>query len=187
MDELLDILDENGNFTGSTALKSIAHQEGLFHQTVHIWFYTSSGQLLLQQRGKDKDTHPLLWDVSVAGHVAAGEQVEMAALRETEEEIGLLISVADICKVGVFKSVQKHQNRLIDSEFHHTFLSELKVPFETLVPQVSEVALLKLISMDDFSADVLRRGNPKIYVPHAEEYYRAVYDRILDLTGLRDL
>ncbi len=58
MDELLDILDTDGNPTGTTAMKSKAHRIGLFHATVHIWFYTSEGELLLQQRGKNKGTHP---------------------------------------------------------------------------------------------------------------------------------
>ncbi|MGB3152847.1 MAG: hydrolase, partial [Maribacter sp.] len=37
MDELIDILNEEGEFTGETKLKSYAHRMGLFHSTVHIW------------------------------------------------------------------------------------------------------------------------------------------------------
>ena len=81
MDELIDILDSNGDFTGKTAMKSEAHKNGWFHATVHIWFYTTDGKILLQQRGKHKETHPLLWDVSVAGHVGAGEAIETSAIR----------------------------------------------------------------------------------------------------------
>jgi hypothetical protein len=43
MDELIDILDDQGNLTGRNCLKSIAHIEGLNHATVHIWFYTPEG------------------------------------------------------------------------------------------------------------------------------------------------
>ncbi|QCX00301.1 NUDIX domain-containing protein [Aggregatimonas sangjinii] len=178
MDELLDILDANGNFTGSTAIKSLAHRDGLFHATVHIWFYTADGQVLLQQRGKDKNTHPLLWDVSVAGHVSAGEQIETAALREIEEEIGLSVGLHDLQKTGVFKSIQKHDNGSIDCEFHHTFLCELFAPFKKLRPQASEVEELALISLDDFSTDVLDGQIPERYVPHASDYYRAVLSKI---------
>ena len=48
-------------------------------------------QILLQQRSHKKTIHPLLWDVSVAGHIDAGETFIEAALRETKEEIGLLL------------------------------------------------------------------------------------------------
>ena len=73
MEEYVDILDENGRPTQSTLLKKEAHRLGHFHATVHVWCYSKSGKILLQQRGKDKKTFPLLWDVSVAGHVSAGE------------------------------------------------------------------------------------------------------------------
>ena len=103
MDELLDILDQDGNASNSTAMKSDAHEKGLFHATVHVWCFTCDARVLIQQRGKDKDTHPLLWDVSVAGHVGAGEEIEAAALRELEEEIGLKVSRADLQPIRIFK------------------------------------------------------------------------------------
>ncbi|MEP3384912.1 MAG: NUDIX domain-containing protein, partial [Flavobacteriaceae bacterium] len=100
MDELIDILDENGNHVGKTCLKSEAHLKGLFHPTVHIWFYTKDGGILFQKRGKDKKTFPLLWDVSVAGHIGAGEPIIEAAIREVEEEIGLKVLASDLDKIG---------------------------------------------------------------------------------------
>ncbi|VXC33745.1 Hydrolase (fragment) [Maribacter litoralis] len=44
MDELIDILDANGNLTNRTAMKSEAHKNGWYHQTVHVWFYTLDGR-----------------------------------------------------------------------------------------------------------------------------------------------
>ncbi|MBT5289672.1 MAG: hydrolase, partial [Flavobacterium sp.] len=35
MDELIAILDAEGNATGKTCLKSIVHKTGLYHATVH--------------------------------------------------------------------------------------------------------------------------------------------------------
>ena len=95
MDERVDILNEQGKPTGESCLKSEAHRKGLLHPTVHIWLYTTDGRVLIQKRGKNKATHPLLWDVSVAGHVAAGEEIVSAAIREVEEEIGLTILESD--------------------------------------------------------------------------------------------
>ena len=178
MDELIDVLDDHGIKTGETVLKSMAHQKGIFHQTVHIWFYTKNHKILLQQRGKEKYTFPLLFDASVAGHIAAGETVEAAALREIEEEIGLTIEIAQLKKIGVFKSTQKHSEMLIDCEFHHTFISELKVPFDQLKKQESEVADLKLTSLLKFSEETWGLANLKKYVPHSVDYYRTVIKAI---------
>ncbi|MFS4492107.1 NUDIX hydrolase [Maribacter sp. 2308TA10-17] len=178
MDELIEILDSDGKFTGKTELKSYTHRMGLFHATVHIWLYTSDGRVLLQQRGKEKDTHPLLWDVSVAGHIGAGETIELSALREVEEEIGLSISEKELEKIGVYKSVQKHREDLVDCEFHHTFLCELKVPLEHLRKQESEVEALKLISLLQFSEETWGMANLKKYVPHDVSYYTTIIKAI---------
>lgn len=178
MDELVDILDELGNPTGKTAKKSIAHAKGWFHPTIHVWFYTKDGKILIQQRGKDKDTHPLLWDVSVAGHIGAGEDIEVSAVREVEEEIGLSISGKDLEKIGVFSSVHKHRADLIDCEFHHTFLCELKLPLENLQKQESEVENLDLIPLIQFSEETWGLANIGKYVPHRISYYQRVVQEI---------
>ena len=178
MDELLDVLNSQGNLIGQTAMKSVVHRVGLYHQTVHIWFYTDDGQVLFQQRGKNKNIHPLLWDASVAGHIGAGESVETAAIREIEEEIGIVVSTDDLEKVGVFKSKKEHHNGLKDFEFHHTFLCHLRGQIEDLGPQESEVEALKMMTMDDFNSEVLKRKNAKKYVPHAKEYYEEIYKEI---------
>ncbi len=183
MDELIDILDSAGNITGKTELKSYAHRMGLFHATVHIWFYTWDAKILLQQRGKEKDTYPLLWDVSVAGHIGSEEQINFAAMREVEEEIGLSISENDIEKIGVFKSIQKHHADLIDCEFHHVFLCKLKVSLDQLKKQESEVEALKLISLNQFSEEIWGMANLKKYVPHDISYYITVIKAIKKRLG----
>ena len=179
MDELIDILDANANLTGETVMKSTAHEKGLFHQTVHIWFYTKKGEILLQQRGKNKKTFPLLWDVSVAGHIGAGEPIEISALREIEEEIGLQIPQQELHKIGVFKSIQKHGNKLIDCEFHHTFITELKVPLHRLKKQESEVENLKLIAINLLKRELTGKEKNS-YVPHKTTYYEVILKKILE-------
>ena len=164
--------------TGQTIPKSEAHANGLFHPTVHIWFYTVQGKILLQQRGRDKDTHPLLWDVSVAGHISSGEAYVQAAIREVKEEIGLDITPEDLEKIGVFKSVHHHGDTLIDCEFNHTYLSELKVPPEDLTKQESEVEALALIPLIQFAEEVWGMANTSKYVPHEPVYYKAVIEMI---------
>ncbi|HMB64277.1 MAG TPA: NUDIX domain-containing protein [Eudoraea sp.] len=178
MDELVDILDMNGAPTGQTAMKSEAHSKGLFHPSVHVWLYTKNGHVLIQQRGREKKTHPLLWDVSVAGHVGAGEAIIATAIREVEEEIGLVLSGNDLEKVGVFKSVQKHGETFTDCEFHHTYIGELKVPLSALKKQDSEVKALAIIPLIQLAEEVWGKANPSEYVPHEPEYYKAIIKAI---------
>ncbi|MCG2462492.1 NUDIX domain-containing protein [Flavobacteriaceae bacterium F89] len=178
MDELVDILDNEGEFTGKTALKSEAHKNGWFHPTVHIWAYTKNGRILIQKRGADKETHPLLWDVSVAGHVGAGEKIMGAAIREVQEEIGLAITENDLEKIGVFKSIHNQGKELTDREFNHTYITELKIPLEKLQKQESEVEALALIPLFQFAEETWGMANSIKYVPHGMEYYKSVIKKI---------
>jgi len=178
LDELLDILDADGNYTGMTAMKSEAHAKGLFHPTVHIWFYTKNKEVLLQQRGKEKSIFPLLWDVSVAGHIGAGENNEISALREIEEEIGIVVTKDKLQKIGIFKSEHKHTNGLLDYEFHHTYICELKCSINKLTKQKSEVEDLILTPLSVFQEQLQNPVTAKKYVPHATAYYNTIINAI---------
>lgn len=37
MEEYLDVVDENGNPTGETVARSVAHRKGIRHRTSHVW------------------------------------------------------------------------------------------------------------------------------------------------------
>ncbi|MFY7672307.1 NUDIX hydrolase [Tenacibaculum sp. MEBiC06402] len=175
MDELIDIVDEQGNYTGKTCLKSEAHKFGYFHPTVHIWIYTPQREILLQKRALTKKVFPGLWDISVAGHIAAGEKIEIAALREVEEEIGFIIEPQNLKKIGTRKHQVHHANGIIDNEFHHVFISELTVPVSKLVIQESEVAELKL-----FNLEILKNTSAyeNILLPQYSDYYKTVFNAI---------
>ncbi|MCM4153319.1 NUDIX domain-containing protein [Arenibacter sp. N53] len=178
MDELIDILDANGNYTGKSIMKSEAHKKGLYHPSIHVWLFTKNGEVLIQQRAKKKDTHPALWDVSVAGHIGAGEDVVVSAIREVREEIGLDISEKELQKIGVFKYSYQHHKDLLDCEFHHTFLSELKLPIAMLKMQDTEVDDLTLISIPEFRKELESNVISKKYVPYEMEYYETVLNAI---------
>ncbi|MBT8284798.1 MAG: NUDIX domain-containing protein [Flavobacteriaceae bacterium] len=178
MDEWVDVLDSDGRYTGQKILKSEAHKKGLFHPTVHIWFYSEKGEILLQQRAEIKKTFPLFWDVSVAGHVAAGETIEKSAIREVREEIGLDITDKELVPVGVFKSIQQHHSDLLDCEFHHTFICLLIPPLDALEKQKEEVEALQLMPLKVWEKDLFSATPTLSYVPHEAVYYKEVITAI---------
>jgi 16S rRNA (adenine1518-N6/adenine1519-N6)-dimethyltransferase len=55
-----------------------------------VFAINGRGELLLQRRSRLKDAHPGVWDSSVAGHLDAGEGYREAAIREMEEEMGIV-------------------------------------------------------------------------------------------------
>ncbi|WP_299549731.1 NUDIX domain-containing protein [Seonamhaeicola sp.] len=181
MDELIDIVDAQGNPTGRSELKSVIHQKGYYHNTAHIWLYTKAGEILLSQRSSKKIICPLMWDVSVAGHIDSGETPEQGAVRETKEEISLTISEADLNKIGVFECFQSYDNAIQDNEFHNTFIAELNAPLSKLIPQEGEVEALKLVSFQEFKHLIDTIGNNgNHFVPSNKSYYELVLQKIIE-------
>lgn len=176
MDELIDIVDENGKYTGKTCLKSEAHKNGYFHPTIHVWLYTKDQQILLQKRALTKKVFPGLWDISVAGHIAAGEEIALAALREVSEEIGFEIQLENLDKIGTRKHMVNHPNGIIDNEFHHVYISELTTGIDRLVIQEEEVDELKLFPLETL---LNTKHLENVLLPKYHNYYAFVYDKII--------
>ena len=175
MDEIIEIWDESGKPTGTSASKSEAHKHGWFHPTIHLWLYTRTGQVLLQKRAARKDTFPGLWDVSVAGHILDGETPMQGVLRETQEEIGLLLEPKQLEFLGRFTSEQNHPGGIIDREFQYVYLAELPVPLKKLTINPEEVAALELRSTLRLAEELWGLAAPANYVPHSRAYYKSVF------------
>jgi isopentenyldiphosphate isomerase len=112
-EEILEIVDKEGNVIGS-APRSKAHGDpSLIHKVVHVLVFTSNGRLLLQKRSMQKDIAPGKWDTSVGGHMEPGEKLEAAAKREMIEELGIDEPVEFLYKY-IFSN--NHETELV-----HTF------------------------------------------------------------------
>ena len=183
MDELIDILTPEGKPTGKIALKSEAHKNGWFHATVHIWLFTKDKKILLQKRALTKNVFPGLWDISVAGHIAAGETILNAAKREVLEEIGLPLNDNELIKIGTRIHQVKHKNGIIDNEHHHVFIAELKTPVDKLITQKEEVDGIQL-----FDLAVLKstKNLENVLLSRFHDYYCMVHNKIEDKLNSKD-
>lgn len=178
MPEYIDIVTKQGIPTGKSALKSDVHTKGYYHNTAHVWLFTKDGHVLLAQRAASKLICPLLWDVSVAGHVDAAETIEDAAIREVKEEIGLTLTIDELHKIGVFECFQSYPNGIADNEFHHTFISELKTGITNLILDKNEVEAVKLVSLLEFQNLINNIGTDNHFVPSNKKYYQLILKSI---------
>jgi len=108
--ELFDVVDENDEVT-KQATRGEVHAEGLRHRAVHILLFNKGGEIFLQRRSHLKDTHPLKWDSSAAGHVDSGETYEDCAPRELAEELG--IKEAALTRVAGLKACSETDEEFI--------------------------------------------------------------------------
>lgn len=90
-EEILDIVNHIGEVIGR-APRSVVHGNPLLaHRVVHVLVLDGTrGRILLQKRSMLKDVAPGRWDTSVGGHMNPGEELIEAALREMEEELGVV-------------------------------------------------------------------------------------------------
>jgi len=86
-DELVCVVDENDKLI-ENKMKSICHQDGLWHRVSANLIFNSEGKLWLQTRAKGKIGEGLL-DYSASGHAGVNESYEDAAKKELEEELGI--------------------------------------------------------------------------------------------------
>jgi isopentenyldiphosphate isomerase len=167
--EYLDILDDKGNKTGKIASREEAHKLGLWHKAVHIWFINSQNEILLQLRSMKKESSPGKWDISVAGHVPAGEDDISGAIRETEEEIGLSLRPEDFEFIGNVKQEStRPEINFINKEINPVFIVRKDLDISKLKIQKEEVDELKYILFKEFK-EMVERRDPSL-VLHTSEF-----------------
>ena len=161
--ELIDVLDARGLATGRTKPKPDVHRDGDWHRAVHIWILTPDDRILVQRRASVKENNPGLWDVSCAGHIAAGEPAVDAAIREASEELGLDLEPGELRPLATLRqSSVLNGGTYIDNEIHEIFVVRRDVDLESLHLQAEEVEEVRLVRSEELNLLDL--------VPHAMEY-----------------
>lgn len=126
--EQLDVVDKNGNPTGKTVERTIAHREGIWHRTSHVWLVRKKEgrlEVLLQKRSRDKDSYPGCYDISSAGHIPAGCGYEESAIRELQEELGIKAECEELHFCGrrlVFHDEVFYGEPFIDRQVSNVYL-----------------------------------------------------------------
>lgn len=144
--ELLDVVDIDDRVIDVKTRGEI-HARGLMHRAVHILVFNSGGELFIQKRSMSKDENPGQWDTSAAGHVDNGESYLDCALRELEEELGI---VTDAEPEYLFHVPPSILNGMEHSEiYRYVYDGELKLQAE----EIDEGKWLGQKQMDALVAD----------------------------------
>ena len=145
--EIIEAYNSKGMGLNRPILKHIAHKKGIPHSTIHLWIKCQEG-IIIQQRSKNKETFPLFWDVSVAGHIDYKEEPKSAAQREAKEEIGITINIDNLITIGNFFEVHYNKSsKIMDREFKTVFFYEYQGSIQDLNLQENEVQAIDAIEL----------------------------------------
>jgi len=166
--EYVDVLDSSGRPVGKMKPKSGVHRDGEWHGAAHLWILNRGGQILIQRRSPTKENWPNLWDVSVAGHISAGEGPVEAAIREAREELGITLDPSE-CRYlfTVAEQAALNKGNYVDNEYHHVFLVEKDLDLGDLKFNDGEVVEVKFVALRELQPILT---DPSGFVPHEEEY-----------------
>lgn len=165
MKELVNRLDEFGNNI-EVIDKDLAHQNGYFHTSVHVWIINDKKEILLQKRSSNKSFFPNFWDVSFAGHVGYLETPLMAVVREGKEELGIDIDLKKLSFLFTYKENLKY-NKINSNEFVHVYLYEDNIKTSEIKYQEEEVSIAKYFKLESFFKELVISNE---LINHSFEY-----------------
>ena len=167
-----------------------AHQEGLWHASVHVWIIEAKGRLLFQQRADWMSIYPSYWDISAAGHLKAGEK---NVFREVTEELGASPKDNEVVFLGTLLSRQEGEG-FINRERPRVYLWVSSLRLQDFSFPDGEVQSLVAIDRSQIQqfinggivmADVLRDGevssepvSGEYLVPHSNDYWSVLKDAV---------
>ena len=182
-DEPVDILDANGNLTGKVLMKQEAHDRGLWHPIVHLWIYNSKGQLLLQKRSPKKVVHPKVWDISVGGHVVAGDSPKDGALKEAKEELGLKFSPSDLEFFDLRKFEEKMPDGWWNRFFAWNYIAKSDVNAAKIKFEKAEITEVRWFDTDDLVKHASDPRSKIKFPPDFKNYLDIASDEIRKRMG----
>lgn len=167
--EYFDIVDEAGEPTGITVSREEAHEKGILHRTAHVWIVKQSNgktEILLQKRSDEKDSFPGMYDTSSAGHISAGEEPLPSALRELQEELGVIAAPEELAYAGTFRI--QYEKVFHDRLFRDNEVTKVYVyvkPVDRFTLQESEVSEVRWFDLDEVWNEICFGDRHRFCVP----------------------
>jgi isopentenyl-diphosphate delta-isomerase len=159
MAEMLETFDAAGRPAGLVARADV-HERGLWHKAAQVFLFRSDGRLIVQRRGATKDVCPDTWDLSVAEHLAPGEDYLAGAERGLREELGLTGVSLERATGTLCSRLEIPELRLKDFELQQCFKGISDRP---LFPDAREVAEVRCYRLDELRVSM--KNSPARFTP----------------------
>jgi len=141
-DEKLILVDERNHAVGTDG-KDLIHRNGLLHRAFSIFLADAQGQIVLQQRNRQKYHSGGLWANTCCGHPRPGERTVSAARRRLHEELGVTATLS----FGFFSRYRADLDHgMRENEYVYVFFGRLSGEAR---PDPAEVAAVQSLPLDE--------------------------------------
>ena len=199
MVEMIKVIDKERNALGLKSREAV-HLNGDWHETFQCWFIErvkNSYYIYLQLRSASKKDFPLMYDITAAGHLLAGESEE-DGVREIQEELGIQVSIGQLTFLDAIPNSIKLSD-FIDNEISLVYLYEVKAPlkFTFVDEEVEGIVRMKLNDFEQLCNSEVNEVTVHCYegnqfinecktitseqlVPHEYNYFKQVILKVKD-------
>lgn len=163
------LVDENDNAIAEME-KLIAHEQGCLHRAFSVFIFNDNGELLLQQRARQKYHGAGLWTNTCCSHPQWGEDVGLSAEERLNYEMGLE------CKLKLVYSFiynEQVENNLTEHELDYVFVGYSN---QNPVFNQDEVSDYKWMCIDEILSDM--KNNPSHYTVWFKQAFPELLSKI---------
>ncbi len=166
MKEYVILVDDADTQIG-TQEKMKAHEQANLHRAFSVFIFNSKGEMLLQQRAKDKYHSGGLWTNACCSHPRPGEETIGAAHRRLQEEMGFDCELEEAFHF-IYKTDFDHG--LTEHELDHVFIGQYE---NSITPNPNEVEDYKWINVENLKKEM--KENPVIFT----SWFIIAFDEVL--------
>lgn len=148
--------------TGKQIQRGQPIEDGSYYSVVHVLIFNGDKMLIQQRTNRANCVFPNLWDVSVGGHMQAGEKSRFSAQRELQEELGIDCDFSD--RRPAF-TLNFHQG------FDDFYLINMNLDINDVKIQKEEVQAVKFATLDEICTMI----DDNIFIPYRKELIKLCF------------
>lgn len=164
MPELFDLYTNERIALGRVHQRGVPLPKDIYHVVVSVWTINDRQQILLTLRSPQKHLMPNLWE-STSGVVQAGEDSLKAALRELQEETGIVASPKEITFLGTARKA---------ASFVDIYIVRKKVDLSEIILQEEETVAAKWVTFSQLQA-MERKGELAFPISYEFPPFQALF------------
>jgi len=179
-DELLLVVNENDEVINYLTKAECHDDEGILHRAFSVFIFNEKGELLIQQRSKQKRLWSLTWSNSCCSHPRKGESMEIATQRRIEEELGFKTALEFLYK---FQYQARYDATGSENEICYVYIGLVRSDDVRINP--TEIAEWKFVSPQ--AMDRQLETNPDDFTPWFKMEWQRIrndhWDQVKALTS----